>query len=87
MSVTTAEFTDVDTRAGPAGAVTFSAQDLDGLTHQVVEWIGHHPSADVLAFSHAAETRLVPQTPASLSGLERRVSYSGILLLRLDHAA
>jgi hypothetical protein len=82
MSVTTTESTEVDSRAGPSGAVTFRAADLDGLTHQVVEWIGRHPAAAVVAFSHAAETHLVPRTPPSLSGPERRISYSGVLLHR-----
>ena len=67
--------------AASAGAVTFSATSLDGLTHQVNGWLAEHPDAHVLGFSHAAESRLVHHTPPSLAGLEPRVTYTAILLL------
>jgi hypothetical protein len=64
------------------GAATFTAQDLNALTQQVTSWLIAHPSAQVIAFSHAAETHMVPRIPPSLAGLEPKVSYTGILLLR-----
>jgi hypothetical protein len=63
-------------------AVTFTAQELEGLSRQVSGWLMEHPSAVPLAFSHAAETRAVVRTPPSLAGPEPRVFYTGILLVR-----
>jgi hypothetical protein len=63
-------------------AVTFTAQELEALSRQVAAWLMEHPSAVALAFSHAAETRAVVRTPPSLAGLEPRVFYTGILLVR-----
>jgi hypothetical protein len=63
-------------------AVTFTAQELEGLSRQVSGWLMEHPSAIPLFFSHAAETRAVVRTPPSLAGPEPRVFYTGILLVR-----
>jgi hypothetical protein len=63
-------------------AVTFVAQELEGLSRQVTAWLLEHPSAVPIAFSHAAETRSVVRTPPSLAGPEPRVFYTGILLVR-----
>jgi hypothetical protein len=63
-------------------AVTFRAQEFEGLSRQVTAWLLEHPSAVPLTFSHAAETRSVVRTPPSLAGPEPRVFYTGILLVR-----
>jgi hypothetical protein len=69
-----------------ARMVTFSARSVDELNRQVTGWLMEHPSMVPLSFSHAAETRHVVPYPASLSGPNRVVMYTGILLVRPNSA-
>lgn len=82
MTQTTATPEASTTTVTRVRAVTFTAQELEGLSRQVTAWLLEHPSSVPVAFSHAAETRAVVRTPPSLAGPEPRVFYTGILLVR-----
>ncbi len=83
MSIQTEEALEVRPAQATGGtrAVSFEAEDLETLGRQVAGWLIEHPSAKLLAFSHAAESRQVVPFPARLSGPVATTFYTGILLV------
>jgi hypothetical protein len=83
VNTTTAPDTGTSTTSAEAiRIVTFTARSVDDLNRQVTAWVTEHPSQAPLSLSHSAETRYVIPYPASLSGPNRVVVYTAMLLVK-----